>query len=85
MNFTGLIQAVDFVDLLAALGALAALLISVTSAIWGYNQVLQWFQADDEVDWAEVEQEDYDAYVEAFPDDEGYDLDDEDYDDRGGY
>lgn len=85
MDFTGLIQAVDFVDLLSALAALSALLIAVTSAIWGYNQVLQWFQSDDEPDWSEVEHEDHEAYIEAFPDDEGYDMVDEDYDDRGSY
>jgi len=47
MDFTALLSALDFANVMTALASVAAIIVLPNIARWGYRRVISWFDPDD--------------------------------------
>ena len=74
MDFAGILSAIDVVALLAALGAIAALMMTVAVARWGYDQVLNFVEPSNAIDLIQGDWDGYEINMEPEPDNDYSDF-----------
>ena len=67
MDFTAMLQQIDYAPVVASLTAVAAILVLPGVAKWGYNKIIGWFDPDAQLSFEEqIERDMQDLTPEEF-------------------